>query len=144
VKRWSARGIACGAAGSRARSSFVPEALFPPRLEAWATWPAIDVEEDEKGIVIRVDVPGMEAKDVAVEVAGNAVVIRGVRQDETEEKKSNMGRHERQFGQFERAITLPPYIDAEKVEAKYDKGTLTVTAPRVPGKAPKRVDVETS
>jgi HSP20 family protein len=124
--------------------SLSPQAIFGPQLESWMAWPAIDVHEDEKGIVIRADIPGVDAKDVAVEVAESTLTIRGSREEEKEEKKGNVRQHERRFGRFERTITLPPHIDEEKVEAKYHKGTLTVTAPRIPGKAPKRVDVKAS
>ena len=113
-------------------------------LTAIAQWPAIDVAEDEKAIVIKADLPGLEAKDVAVEVADNVLTIRGSRTEEASEKTAEMSRHERQFGRFERQIALPSYIDAEKIEAKYDKGTLSITIAKVPGAGPKRVPVQTA
>ena len=119
-----------------------PEAMLAPQLKTWSSWPAIDVSEDDKGVTIRADVPGMDAKDVAVEVSGNAVTIRGAREEEKEEKNASMWRRERRLGKFERTITLPQYIDVDKLDAKYEKGTLTVTAPRSPGEAPKRVEVK--
>ena len=114
-----------------------------PVLKGWtAGWPAIDVTEDEKGVTIRADVPGMEAKDVNVEVVGKTLCIRGEREEEKETKDASVWRSERRFGSFERTIALPDYIDTEKLEAKYEKGTLKVTAPRIPGESPKRVEVK--
>ena len=122
--------------------SLFPESMLSPQWKSWGAWPAIDVSEDDKGVSIRADIPGMEAKDVAVEVSGNELTIRGSREEEKEEKTANVTRHERRFGKFERVITLPRHIDVDKLEAKYDKGTLTVTAPRLAGEGPKRVEVK--
>jgi len=130
--------------GLPAPFSFVPEEFFAPQLKTWTFWPAIDVAEDDKGVTIRADIPGLEAKDVAVETSGNTLTIRGSREEAKQEKTASVFRQERRFGKFERTITLPAYIDADKVEAKYDKGTLTVTAPRAPGEGPKRVEVKTA
>jgi HSP20 family protein len=125
--------------------SLFTESMAWPELKApWGAWPAIDIAEDDKAVVIRADVPGLEAKDVAVEVSGNALTIRGSREEEETQKTANVTRHERRFGKFERMITLPPHVDAGKVEAKYEKGTLTITVPRIPGEGPKRVEVKTA
>ena len=123
--------------------SLTPQPFFAPQVDAWAAWPAIDVDEDEKGVVIRADIPGVESKDVSVEVLGDQLTISGSREEAKEEKKANVRVQERRFGKFVRTLTLPPYVDPEKLEAKYDKGTLTVKAPRVPGQSPKRIDVKT-
>lgn len=104
-------------------------------------WPAIDLAEDEKGITLRVDVPGMEAKDVDVEISGNRLTLRGNRQEEWSDRKPGLVRHERRTGSFVRSITLPSYIEADQLEAKFENGVLTLTAPRNPEKAPKRVNV---
>ena len=107
-------------------------------------WPAMDVAEDDKGVTLRVDLPGMAAKEVDVEVSGNQLTVRGSREEESKEEKGGYRRHERRTGSFSRTVTLPPYVDTAKVDAKYDKGVLTVTAPKVPGAGPKRVTVKTS
>ena len=108
-------------------------------------WPAMDVSEDDKAMTFRVDVPGLGPRDVNIEVSGNVLSIHGQR---TEERSEGGGggrtRRERFTGSFARAVTLPPGVDGEKVEASYDKGVLTVTAPKVPGKGPRRVAVKTA
>jgi len=118
--------------GLEDRLAFMGERLTP--------WPALDAAEDDKGITLRVDVPGMEAKDVEVEVSGSQLTVRGKREEERKEEKEGWLRHS---GSFTRSVTLPPYIDAAKVQARYDKGVLTLTAPKIPGEGPKRVQVKT-
>jgi HSP20 family protein len=111
-------------------------------LSRVAIWPAIDETEDDKAITLRIDVPGLEAKDVEVEVLENKLTIRGQREEKTEEKGANYVRQERHAGSFARTIELPPYAQAEKIDAKYDKGVLTVTIPKTPGAGPKKVPVK--
>jgi HSP20 family protein len=97
------------------------------------------VSEDDRGVTVRVDVPGLEPKDLDVDVSGNVLTIRGSRSEEHEDKRHH--RRERVSGSFVRSIPLPAHVDAAALEARYDKGVLTVTAPRIPGKGPKRVAV---
>jgi HSP20 family protein len=107
-------------------------------------WPAVDVSEDERAVTYRVDVPGLGPKDVEIEVLGDQLSIRGTRREERAEGDRGRQRRERFVGSFARTVTLPPYADGEKAEASYDKGVLTVTAPKVPGRGPRRVAVKTS
>jgi len=106
-----------------------------------AEWPAIDMAEDDKAMTLRVDVPGMDPKDLQVELTGGTLTIRGSRQDEWSDNEQGVYRRERRYGSFVRSVPLPAYIDADKLEARYDKGTLTLTAPKIPGHGPRRVRV---
>ena len=108
-------------------------------MPAFKPWPAVDVAEDERAVTLRADVPGIDEKDLDVEVAGNVLTIRGSRDEEHEDKSRR--RHERVTGRFVRTVTLPSYVDPAGVEARYEKGVLTVTVPKVPGRGPKRVKV---
>jgi HSP20 family protein len=134
-----------------------PRSLFRREIEraldrAWGAfegldvpeWPAMDVSEDDKAVTFRVDLPGLGPKDVEVEVSGDRLSIRGTRREERTEGDGGRERRERFVGSFARTVTLPPYADGEKAEASYDKGVLTVTAPKVPGRGPRRVAVKTS
>jgi HSP20 family protein len=116
------------------------------RLSELAPWPAVDVSEDESSVTVRCDVPGLDANDLDVEVSGNLLTIRGSRQDEWSDsnKKRGVRRQERVIGSFARTITLPSYVDASNVDAKYEKGTLTLTVPKIPGKCPRRIEVKSA
>lgn len=114
------------------------------RLNTLANWPAVDVSEDEHAGTVRYDVPGLDANDLNVQVSGNLLTVSGRREDEWADERRQRGvrRRERVSGSFSRTVTLPSYVDPAKVEARYDKGTLTVTAPKTPGKGPRRVAVK--
>jgi HSP20 family protein len=110
-------------------------------LEAWA--PQCDVEETDKEIIVKADLPGVDAKDVDISVMDNALIMRGEKKEEKEEKKKNYHRVERFSGQFYREITLPQGVDAERITATSANGTITVTIPKKPGAQPKKIAVKT-
>lgn len=107
-----------------------------------APWPAMDVEEDDKAVTLRVDVPGLGPRDIEVEVAGDLLTVKGTRREhQRSEGNGGAARHERYVGSFTRTVPLPPYVDADKIEARYNKGVLIVTAPKIPGEGSRRVPV---
>lgn len=123
-------------------SWLAPFSSMPSLFEGFGGgWPALDMAEDDKAVTLRVDVPGLDARDVDVEVSGNLLTFRGQRHDEWSDKKGGVYRRERRAGSFARTVTLPDYVDADKVEARYEKGTLTLTIPKIPGKGPRKVQV---
>lgn len=109
-------------------------------LTAWA--PRVDIEEDDKQFVVKADLPGVEPKDVEISVADGALILRGHKKAEREEKKKNYHRVERFEGQFYREIPLPSGIDADKTNATTAKGVLTVTVPKKPDSQPKKITVQ--
>lgn len=114
---------------------------IPSALSEFSDWPAVDTAENEKNYALRVDVPGIDPKDVELEVSGNLLTVRGSRQDEWSDNQRGVIRRERRSGSFLRSLPLPEYVDPEKLEARYENGRLTITAPKVPGKGPRRVPV---
>lgn len=109
-------------------------------LVAWA--PRVDVEEDDKQFVVKADVPGVDPKDVEISVVENALVLRGQKKEEREEKKKNYHRVERFEGQFYREIPLPRGIEADKIQAKSANGVVTVTIPKKAEAQPKKIAVQ--
>ncbi len=94
--------------------------------------PELDVRENGQAFVIEAELPGVEEKDVTVTLANGMLTIKGEKRDEREEKDETYYRSERSFGAFERTLRLPDTIDDSQVEARFDKGVLTITAPKRP------------
>src|SRR5580693_5567862 len=88
--------------------------------------PAVDVYEDEHHVTLKIEVPGIDEKDIDVRVENNTLTVHGERKFEKEEKEENYRRVERQYGSFTRSFTLPNTVDTENVQADYDKGVLKV------------------
>jgi HSP20 family protein len=114
------------------------------QLGSLAEWPAVDIAEDDKAVTLRVDAPGLDPKDISIEVSGNQLTIRGQREDEWSENERGVRLRERVSGNFARTLTLPSYVDPGKIDARSKNGTLTITIPKVEGKGPTRVPVSAS
>jgi HSP20 family protein len=94
--------------------------------------PAVDIIEKDNAYEITADLPGMDEKNIEVKLSNDGLTIRGEKQEEREEQKRDYYLHERSFGAFERSFTLPEGVDADKIEASFKKGVLTVTLPKRP------------
>src|ERR1017187_4001999 len=92
--------------------------------------PAVDVYEDEHKVTLKIEVPGIDEKDIDVQVENNILTVHGERKIEKEEKEENYRRVERQYGSFTRTFTLPTTVDTESVSATYDKGVLKIALPK--------------
>jgi len=103
--------------------------------------PPVDVYEDEHNVVLKVEVPGIDEKDIDVRVENNVLTVHGERKVEKEEKEENFRRVERQYGSFTRTFTLPSTVDAEKIQADYDKGILKIVLPKKAEAKPKSIKV---
>jgi len=109
---------------------------------ALRTWtPRVDVEETDKEVLVKADVPGVDPKVVEVSVENGVLTIRGEKKEEKEEKKKGYHRVERHTGSFYRAITLPPGVDADKVSATSADGVVTITVPKKAEAQPKKITV---
>jgi HSP20 family protein len=106
--------------------------------------PAVDVYEDEHKVALKIEVPGIEEKDIHVQVENNTLTVSGERKIEKEEKEENYRRVERQYGSFTRTFTLPTTVDAENVSANYEKGVLNITLPKKAEAKPKQIKVNVS
>ena len=103
--------------------------------------PAVDVYEDEKKVVLKLEVPGIEEKDLDVSVENHTLTVKGERKFEKEEKEENFHRIERRYGSFYRAFTLPSTVDTENVAAKYEAGVLKLELNKKPEAQPKQIKV---
>jgi HSP20 family protein len=100
--------------------------------EAAALPVALDVKEDEKTVTVTAELPGLTEKDIEVSFDDGLLTLRGEKKVEREEKKDTWHITERSTGSFARRLGLSAAVDADKIEAKFDKGVLTVTLPKLP------------
>ena len=103
--------------------------------------PALDVQEDKDSFVVRTELPGLNREDIEVSLHDGALVISGERKVEKVEEGVEIHRQERFYGKFQRALTLPAPVSADKVTAQYKDGILTVTLPKTEEAKPKQIDV---
>lgn len=103
---------------------------------------AAEMFEDENQIVVKLEIPGMEAGDFDVSVsASNILIIRGIKQMQRENKNAHYHMVECAYGQFERAIELPTSVDDAQASAKYEQGILRITLPKASSSQKRKVDV---
>src|SRR2546428_12083720 len=103
--------------------------------------PPVDVYEDEHSITLKIEVPGIDEKDIDVRIENNTLTVHGERKFEKEEKEENFRRVERQYGSFTRQFTLPNTVDPEQVSATYDQGVLKITLAKKAEAKPKQIKV---
>jgi HSP20 family protein len=115
--------------------------LFERFFEPWwgenvsgvGEWtPSLDLSEAKDALIVKMDIPGMESKDIQVSIQDQVLTVKGERKEEAEEKDERLHRVERSHGAFTRAIRLPVTVDASKVSAAFKNGVLTVTLPKTP------------
>jgi HSP20 family protein len=109
-----------------------PALTFEPIRKAMeGTWmPAIDLTETEKEFILRAEVPGVPKENLDVHLEGDILTLTGHRETKTTEKGENMLWEEREAGKFVRTLRLPKAVEANKVEAVYNDGILTVRVPK--------------
>ena len=103
--------------------------------------PPVDVYEDENSIQVRLEVPGIEEKDIDIRLENNVLTVRGERKFEKEEKEENFHRIERRYGSFARSFTLPNTVDSEKVHADYKDGVLSIQLAKRAETKPKQIKI---
>ena len=120
------------------------DSLGDGREEALTTTafaPAVDVYEDEHNVTLKIEVPGIEEKDIDVRIENNTLTVHGERKFEKDEKEENYRRVERQYGSFTRTFTLPNTVETENVSANYDKGVLKIKLAKKAEAKPKQIKV---
>src|ERR1700740_1858186 len=103
--------------------------------------PAVDVYEDDHQVTLKIEVPGIDEKDIDVRLENNTLTVHGESKLEKEEKEENYRRVERQYGSFTRSFTLPQTVDAESVSAQYDKGVLKIKLAKKAEAKPKQIKI---
>ncbi|HLI04632.1 MAG TPA: Hsp20/alpha crystallin family protein [Terracidiphilus sp.] len=110
-------------------------------LAAASFAPPVDIYEDDKKVVLKLEVPGVDEKDLDVRMENHTLTVKGERKMEKEEKEENFHRIERRYGSFFRAFTLPSTVDAENIKAEYRNGVLKLDLAKRPEAQPKQIKV---
>ena len=107
--------------------------------------PPVDFVEKEKEYELTAELPGLDDKNIDVKLANGVLTIGGEKKEEKEEKKEGYYFSERRYGSFKRAFRVPEGVDADKIEASFDKGVLTIRLPKTPEaqKAEKKIEIAT-
>ena len=122
------------------RESYGPEGP-EEALTTTSYAPPVDIYEDEHNIALKLEVPGIDEKDIDVLIENTTLTVHGERKIEKEEKEENFRRVERQYGEFTRSFTLPSSVDPGQVTAHYDKGVLKINLAKKAEAKPKQVKV---
>jgi len=130
------------------RMNRVYEDLFPitrkgeEELNVGTFYPAVDICEGDKEIILKAELPGIKRKDVYLELNDGVITLKGERKLEKEDKRDTYHRIESCYGNFHRSFTLPSTVDRDKIKAMYKDGILEVTLPKMEEATPKSISVE--
>ncbi len=103
--------------------------------------PAVDLYEKDDHFVIKAELPGVDKKDIAIDLKDRVLTLSGERSFENEVKEENYYRRERSYGKFQRAFTLPADVDSDKIKAEFKDGLLQIEVPKPEEQKPKQVTI---
>src|SRR5437870_9250357 len=111
----------------------------PLSTTAWN--PSVDIFENDNEVVLKAELPGMNAKDIEVRLENNVLMLKGERRFEKETKEENYHRIEREYGTFSRSFALPTAVNGDKVIAEYKDGVLKIVLPKKEETKPKPIKI---
>ncbi len=117
----------------------------PWRLLTWDTGNGffpVDLYETDEEVVVKASLPGVKPDNVQISVTGDTLSIKAETREEQEEKKPNFYRQEHHYGAFQRVLSLPVRVDADKADASFENGVLHLRLPKVPEVRPKTIEVK--
>jgi HSP20 family protein len=106
--------------------------------------PAMDMSESESALQVRLDLPGVDPKNIDIQINGNRITISGHREEKQEEKGDTFHRIERRVGRFSRSAMLPCTVDEDNIDASYHDGVLTISLPKTEEAKSKRIEVKST
>jgi len=109
----------------------------------FGTWmPAVDIRETDDALLVYAELPGIDKKDIHVDVHDGVLTISGERKYEKDVKEENVHRTERAYGRFSRSFSLPRTVDADKVDARLKDGVLEIRLPKTESAKPKAIEIK--
>lgn len=124
-------------------SDHLPEGMKHQITDSGEWWPVIDIGETDDEYIVQAEIPGVTEKDIDISVRNDVLTIKG---ETTPELKDNESRYyrERSYGKFQRAVRLDTAVNADKVNAEYRNGVLTVTLPKIEDSKPRQIPVKSA
>lgn len=110
--------------------------------EGWRNFPSMDLSETDEAILVKAELPGMNAEDVDLSIENGHLVIKGEKKMESEENQENFHRIERSYGSFTRAVRLPSAVNEAEVKADFKRGVLTIRLPKADEARRRRIEIE--
>ena len=120
---------------------FAPSRYTEDETSARDLQPVVDIYENDANFVIKAELPGIDKKDIGIDVKGRVLTLKGERSSENEVEKDKYYRCERTFGRFERSFTLPGEINVDKINANYQDGVLKIEVPKPKEHKPKQITI---
>ena len=114
-----------------------------PRILAREWLPSVDISETKDNLVVKAELPGLEAKDIDVSISGDVLTIRGEKKKEEEKKDEHFHYRERYAGSFQRSLRLPAGVRSDEVEAAFKNGVLNITIPKAEEAKKKQIEIKT-
>ena len=120
---------------------FTPTVFENQDLQRQSWNPAVDITDNDDSIVIKAELPGVEKKDIHIDVKDRYLTLRGERSTDEEVKEEQVVRRERFYGRFQRVFTLPEAVDVDKIKARHADGLLKIEIPKPATAKPRQITV---
>jgi HSP20 family protein len=121
---------------------FLPQTVGGEEMLSWGWNPVVDIYDNDDNIVIKAELPGVDKKDISVDIKDRVLTLKGERSANNEVNEDNYYRKESTYGKFERSFTLPVDVNPEKIKADYKDGILKIEVPKPEHKKPKQITVQ--
>lgn len=129
---------------NRLFDDFLKRSSFACSFERRNWMPVVDLSDTGKEIIVRAEIPGMDAKDIHISLNGRLLNIKGERKQERGEEEKNHHSVERRYGFFSRSFELPADVDSDRVKTEYTDGVLKLNLPKVKERSYEKIEVRTS
>jgi HSP20 family protein len=120
---------------------FLPSTVNGEDMLSWGWNPVVDIYDNDDNIVFKAELPGVDKKDISVDIKDSVLTLKGERSANNEVKEDNYYRKESTYGKFERSFTLPADVNPEKIKADFKDGILKIEVPKPEHKKPKQITV---
>lgn len=117
---------------------------LPSAEGSWAWSPSVDISETDGSVMVKAELPGLDAKNIDIDITGDVLTLRGEKKTEEEKKEERYYCRERHYGSFQRSFRLPAGVQSDKVDAKFKNGILTIDIPKSEESKQKKIEIKSA